>query len=125
MNKPCLLVYVEDQSLQSQIEEIAGAQNLYIQFATQGDQLAQLAKTFAPFMMILDLSGLNSEWLFRHIGAIRVAQPDFPIVGLIALGQDEVGDRAEKYGCNRILTKSEFAKALPKAIEHFLLRNSH
>ena len=121
MDKPCLLVYAEDQSLKSQIEEIAGAQNLYIQFATQGDQLSQLAKTFAPFMMVLDLSGLNSEWLFRHIGSIRHAQPDFPMVGLIASGQDEVRDRAEKYGCNRVLTKSELTKALPKVIEHFLL----
>ena len=124
MDKPCLLIYVEDQSLKSQIEEIAGAHNVYIQFATQGDQLTQLAKTFAPFMMILDLSGLSSEWLFRHISSIRNAQPDFPIVGLIALGQDEIGDRAEKYGCRRILMKPELTKKLPKIIEHFLL-SSH
>jgi DNA-binding response OmpR family regulator len=119
MNKPCLLIYVEDISLRPLIEEMADAQNLYVQFATQGDQLAQLAKTFAPFMMILDLSGLNSEWLFRHIGSIRHAQPNFPIVGLIASGQDEVGDRAEKYGCNQILTKSEFAKKAPGIIKRF------
>ena len=124
MDKPCFLVYIDDQSLQFKIEEIASSQNLYIHFVTQGEQLSQLAKTFAPFMMILDLSGLNSGWLFRHIGAIRINQPTFPIVGLINPDQDDVRDRAEKYGCNYVFTKSECAKTLPKVIVHFLL-NSH
>lgn len=120
MNKPCLLTYLDELSLQSEVEEIAMLQNIYIQYVTQGDQLAQLVKTFAPFMMILDLSGLNSEWLFRHIGSIRHAQPAFPMMALILCGQDDVRDRAEKYGCNYILTKSEFKEKAPEIIKRCL-----
>ena len=55
MDKPCLLIYLDDPLLQNEVEEIARLQNLYVQFATQGEQLSQLVKAFAPFMMILDL----------------------------------------------------------------------
>ncbi len=121
MQKPSLLVYMNDLYFQSVIEEAASAQNLDVYFAKQGEQLSQLAKTFAPFMMIIDLSGIDSEWLFSHIGSIRAMKPEFPMVAFVSEAQDEVGDRAEKYGVNRVLTKAEFVKKLPGVIEHFLL----
>jgi hypothetical protein len=121
MEKPCLLIYLDDPSLQSRVEEVAGLQSLYVQKATQGDQLSQLVKTFAPFMIILDLTGLNSEWLFRHMGSIRNEFPLFPMVGLVPSNQDDVRDRAEKYGCSQVLTKAEFSKTLPKILNRFLI----
>jgi len=121
MQKPCLLVYINDLYFQSVIEEIVLAQNMDVYFAAQGEQLSQLAKTLAPFMMIVDLSGIDSEWLFGHIGSIRPMRPEFPMVALVSQEQDEVRDRAEKYGVNRVLTKAEFVKKLPDVIEHFLL----
>ena len=121
MQKPSLLVYINDLYFQSVIEEVAHTQNLDVYFATQGEQLSQLAKTFAPFMMLVDLSGTDSEWLFRHIGSIRVVRPEFPIVAFISQDQEEIRDRAEKYGANRVLTKAEFVKKLPDVIERYLL----
>lgn len=121
MQKPSLLVYINDLYFQSVIEEVAHTQNLDVYFATQGEQLSQLAKTFAPFMMLVDLSGMDSEWLFRHIGSIRTARPEFPMVAFVSQDQEEIRDRAEKYGVNRVLTKAEFVKKLPDVIGHFLL----
>ena len=89
-------------------------------FATQGEQLSQLAKTLAPSMIIIDLSGLDSEWLFKHISEIRNTRPHLPIIAFIAHVQEAVRERAEKYGCNYIFTKSELLKKLPDRIEKIL-----
>src|SRR3989338_5285032 len=83
MNKPCLLAYAKTTTLYSQIEAIAEAQKLDSYFATQGEQLSQLVKTMAPFMMLLDLSGQDSGWMFRHIITVKSMKSEFPIVGLV------------------------------------------
>jgi DNA-binding response OmpR family regulator len=123
MQRPCLLVYVNDTASQSQIENIAQAQNIDVHFAAYGDQLTQLAKTIAPFTIILDLTALDSEWLFRHISSIRGMKPDLPVVALIPELQEETRDRAEKYGCNRLLLKTEIERILPKLVGQFVLRS--
>ena len=120
MKKPCLLAFVEDLYFQSQLEGIARSKNVELYFASQGEQLSQLVKTYAPFMMVIDLSGLNSDWIFRHIGNIMEDNPRFPIVAFISHIQEAVRQRAEKYGCRFILTKSQLAKKLPETVEQIL-----
>ncbi|OGQ47003.1 MAG: hypothetical protein A3H42_01180 [Deltaproteobacteria bacterium RIFCSPLOWO2_02_FULL_46_8] len=120
MNKPCLLAFVDDLFFQSRIQGIAGGKRMDFYFATQGEQLSQLAKTLAPSMIIIDLSGLDSEWLFKHISEIRNTRPHLPIIAFIAHVQEAVRERAEKYGCNYIFTKSELLKKLPDRIEKIL-----
>lgn len=120
MNKPLLLAIVDDLYFQSQIEGIAKSKQIDFYFATQGDQLTQLAKTLAPSIMVADLSGVESEWIFRHIGNISNMRPDLPIVGLVSHVQQTVRERAERYGCKFIFTKSELAKKLPETIEKVL-----
>ena len=120
MNKPCLLVFVRDLYFKSRIEGIAEAKKIDYYFATQGEQLSQLAKNLAPFMILLDLSGLDSQWLFRHISQIRNSRTDLPIAVLISHVQEAVRQRAESYGCNFVFTKSELLKKLPETIEKAL-----
>jgi len=120
MKKPCIVVFVESIYFSSQLEGIAKAKDVELYFASQGEQLSQLVKTFAPLMMIVDLSGLNSDWIFRHISSIVENNPRFPIVAFISHVQEDVRQRAEKYGCRFILTKSQLVKKLPETIEQIL-----
>jgi len=120
MKKPCVLAVIESLYFRSQLEGIARSKDVELYFASQGEQLSQLVKTFAPLMMIVDLSGLNSDWIFRHISNIIENNPRFPIVALISHVREDVRQRAEKYGCRFILTKSQLAKKLPETIEQIL-----
>ncbi len=120
MKKPCVLAVIESLYFRSQLEGIARSKDVELYFASQGEQLSQLVKTFAPLMMIVDLSGLNSDWIFRHISNIIENNPRFPIVAFISHVREDVRQRAEKYGCRFILTKSQLAKKLPETIEQIL-----
>lgn len=120
MNKPLLLAVVSDLYFQSQIEGIAQSKKIDFYFARQGEQLSQLAKTLSPSIVVADLSGVEAEWIFRHIGNINNMRPDLPIVGLVSHVQQAVRERAEKYGCKFVFTKSELAKKLPETIERIL-----
>ena len=120
MKKPCVLAVIESLYFRSQLEGIARSKDVELYFASQGEQLSQLVKTFAPLMMIVDLSGLNSDWIFRHISNIIENNPRFPIVALISHVREDVRQRAEKYGCRFILTKSQLVKKLPETIEQIL-----
>ncbi|OGX06346.1 MAG: hypothetical protein A3G87_01720 [Omnitrophica bacterium RIFCSPLOWO2_12_FULL_50_11] len=120
MNRPWLLVFVEDPDLRTLIEEIAQEKQLDFHFAAQGEQLLQSVKTLRPMMMIADLSGLNTEWLFKHIAEIANLQPDFPIVAFLASREEGARYRLEHAGCKMVLHKSEVEKKLPEAIENVL-----
>ena len=120
MKKPCVLAVVDNLYFRSQLEGIARSKDVELYFASQGEQLTQLVKTFAPLMMVADLSGLNSDWIFRHISNIVENNPRFPIVGFVSHVQEDVRQRAEKYGCRFILTKSQLTKKLPETIEQIL-----
>ena len=123
MEKPCLLVFVDNLFFQTQIEGIARGKGIDVYFATRGEQLSQLAKTIAPLMMIVDLSGLDSEWIFRHISEVGFANPGLPIIAFISHVQEDVRARAERYGCRTIFTKSELKKKLPETIEKVLRKS--
>ncbi|MBI3999007.1 MAG: hypothetical protein HY351_00180 [Candidatus Omnitrophica bacterium] len=120
MNKPLLLAVINSLYFQSQIEGIAQAKNIDFYFATQGEQLSQLAKTLSPSIMVVDLSGLDAEWIFKHISDINHMRPDLPIVGFVSHVQQTVRERAEKHGCKFVFTKSELVKQLPETIEKVL-----
>ena len=118
-----MLVFVRDSYLRIRIEAIAQLKKVDPYFATQGAQLAQLVKTMNPFMLLVDLSGLDSGWIFRHISTVRMQKVDFPIVAIVPSMQEALKERAERYGCNLVLTKSQVLKKLPKTIDAAFGRN--
>lgn len=120
MFRPFLLVYLDGPQFKTQIEAIAEEKKVDYYFATRGDQLSQFVKTYVPFLMLVDLSGLDSGWLFRHISVIKYIKPTFPICAIIEDDQEDARMRAEKYGCNKILPKSELIQRLPDIIENAL-----
>ena len=115
--RPCLLAFVDDLYYQSQIEDIAQTKEIETYFVTHGEQLSQLVKTLVPFMLLIDLAGLDSEWIFRHISQVKMDRPHLPVVAFVAPLREDVRDRAEKYGCQRIMVKTELLKQLPQLIE--------
>ena len=120
MNKPCLVAYVDDLYFQSQIEGVAKAKKLDFYFAMQGESLSQLVKNFSAFILIVDLTGSNSDWIFRHISEIIGRDSTFPIIGFISHVQEDVRARAEKYGCFKVFAKSELVKRLPDTMDQVL-----
>ncbi|GEM_PF-4845114 len=123
MFKPCLLVYVEESSLEVEIQNVLADKKIEIYFATRGDQLSQLVKTYIPFLMVADLSGREPGWIFKHISIIKHAKYDFPICVIINNDEESIRSRAEKYGCDKIILKSEFIKKLPNVVERVLRKS--
>ncbi len=120
MFKPCLLVYLEGPHFRTEIEKIAEQKKIDFYLAAKGDQLLQLVKTYVPFLMLVDLSGLDSSWLFRHISIIKHTRPDFPICAIVDDEQENMRSRAEKYGCDKIIAKSELIQNLHHIVESAL-----
>ena len=124
MFKPRLIAYLEESKFKTKIQEIAELKKIDICFATQGDQLSQLAKTYVPFLMLIDLSGLDAGWLFRHISILKNMRPNFPICVVVPEEQESIKARAEKYGCDKIITQSELIKEFPNIIENAFRKTS-
>lgn len=122
MFKPCLIVYLEDLAFHDQIKKIAKDQKVDLYFAGQGDQLSQLIKTYASFLMLVDLSGLDASWIFRHISIIKNINSNFPVCAIVDEDHENIRSRAEKFGCNQIITKSELIPLLPDMIKQFYRR---
>ncbi len=120
MFKPCCIIYLETDQHVEKIRKIAEEKKIVFYWAAQGDQLSQIAKTYAPFLMIVDLSGLDSGWLFRHISILSHTKQPFPLCAIVDDEQENVRMRAEKYGCDKIVTKSEFIRKLPDIVESAL-----
>ena len=118
MLRPCLLAFVEDTSFQSQVETVMRAKGGEVYFATEGEQLSQLAKTLSPFMVLLDLTRLDAEWIYRHIVTIVNDNPKLPVLGMIESNIPmAVRDRATRYGCRLLILKSELLDQLPELVE--------
>lgn len=113
MNKPVCLVYVEDKEICGNLKQLADQNGFECFFAVQGEQLAQLVKTWAPFMLMVDLCGIQNEWIYRHLTVIDFLYPEFPMVAIISGDEEHVRHRAESYGCRFALTKKECAEKLP------------
>ncbi len=120
MIRPCLLAYVEDWDVRTKLEETARLKNIECYLAGRGEQLSQLAKTFNPFLVIIDLCAPDSEWLFRHIAFVKFTRPHLRIIAMIYPGQLDVKNRAESYGCDMVILKSELIKKAADLIEQAL-----
>ena len=115
-----ILAAVSDLFFQSQIELAAKAEGAAVQFVSRGEHLAEMVRNFKPFLLVLDLSGSDSEWIYKHIGDIKERQPDFPIVAFIPHILEAEKMRAESAGCDAVFAKSIFSKKLPQIIKKYL-----
>ena len=120
MSKPICFIYVEDLDFREKLREVVLTLDINEYFLTRGDQIYQLVKNWVPFMLVVDLTGPESEWIFKHIAMIESSVPDFPILAIVPDNQEHARQRAESYGCGIILTKKEFAKKIHAQIERVL-----
>ena len=121
MLKPCLLAFVEDLSFQPQIKTIVEAKRGEVYFASEGEQLSQLAKTLLPFMVLVDFTKLDAEWLFKHISDIVSTNPKLPVLVFVETTTPKaVRDRIERYGSRLIILKSELLEQFPDLVEKAL-----
>ena len=118
--RPCLLAFVDDPGIQTRIESVAEEKQVECYLAKWGEQLSQLAKTLNPFLVVADLSGQESEWLFKHLNIIKYERPRLRIVAMINAAQTDIEDRAASYGCDLVLPKPEFFRRFPGIVEAVL-----
>lgn len=116
MDKPVCLAYIEDETIHAELENLARESGFECFFAVHGEQLAQLIKSWAPFMLIVDLCGIQNEWIYRHLTVIDFLYPEFPMVAVIPEDEEHVRHRVESYGCRFALTKSECTEKLPELL---------
>lgn len=120
MLKPCVVAFVEDLRFRSILEEATQRKSVECYFAGRGEQLSQLAKSLNPFLFIVDLSSVESEWLFKHIALIKFARSSLTVVAIVNSDDEQIRNRAESYGCDLTVSKEDFAKATPDTIERAL-----
>lgn len=118
--RQCLLAFIDDQGIQARISGVAEEKQVECYLARWGEQLSQLAKTLNPFLVVIDLSGRDSEWLFKHINIIKYNNPRLRIVGMTEQGQTDIEDRAASAGCDMVLSKPEFFRRFPGIVEAVL-----
>ncbi len=114
------MIFTEDASSQSVIEQIAAEMDFEIYPVGQGAPLAQYVKTLLPIMLIVDLTGSVTDWLFRHISEIKNSNLTFPIVAIVKLQEESMRSRLQSAGVKSVLTKPELERLLPKIIENVL-----
>jgi CheY-like chemotaxis protein len=124
MNQPCLLAYLEDPPLEEFIQKLSEDKGMDFYFATFGEQLTQYVNSFVPFMMLVDMTGLETSWLFRHVAEVKNAKPRFPIVALTGKDEESMKNRLESAGCNAVLNKKEFTEKFPELVESYLSMGS-
>ena len=123
MLKPCFLAFVDDPSFRSQVETIVHAKGGEVYFATEGEQLSQLAKTLRPFMVMVDLTELDAEWIFRHISTIVNNSPHLPVLAFVDSDIPKAARvRAERYGCRQVILKNDLIAQLPNIVEKALAK---
>ena len=118
--RSCLLAFVDDPGIQTRLESVAEEKQVECYLAKWGEQLSQLAKTLNPFLVVVDLSGQESEWLFKHINIIKHENPRLRIVAMTNAGQTDVKERADSYGCDLTLSKPDLFRRFPEIIESAL-----
>ena len=122
MDFPRCLVLIYDEALRTKLRTLFQERKIDCYFVQRGDHLTQLVKNWTPFMMLLDLTGPSSEWLFKHISEIQTAHPGFPIVAMISEAEEATHQRLETYGCRFVLAESELLEKLPETVELILSR---
>ena len=118
--KDILLVAAEDPSLKSEIASAAKIEMVKCHFVSRGEHLTQMVKNWDPFLLIVDLSSDDAEWMFRHIGEIKMEKHDFPVIGIVSKTQEAPKMRAQAAGCDLVLPKAVFLDKIPKLLQRFL-----
>jgi hypothetical protein len=117
MNHPRIIVYIENQTFRSPLETSAAKQSVDPYFATQGEHLTQLITSFVPIMMVVDMTGRETSWLYRYVSEITYDNPKFPIVAIAPAGEEAIVRRLESTGCKAILTNRDFEEKIEGIIE--------
>ncbi len=116
---PLILAIVSDPECRLQIESGAGEIGAEIIFVSFGEHLTDLVKRMNPFILIVELTEDNSNWIQKHISEIKGSRFDFPVLGITGNTESEYA-RLERAGCRPIVTREVFVKTAKSLIEtHF------
>ena len=115
-----LLVVTSDAEYQSQFEAIAGEYLIDCHFASFGEHLSDLVKRMNPFLLVVDFSIDNQNWIIKHLSEIKGSRPAFPIIGIISGDSEAEELRMQKIGCDHVFPRERFLKKAGGLIERYL-----
>lgn len=114
-----LLVITADPECRSRIEAVAGEEMIECYFASHGDHLTELVKRLNPFLLIVDFSSEELDWIIKHVSEIKDRHHNFPIIGVISDEGESNETRMQKAGCDHVIRKTRFLKNIKTWIEKY------
>ncbi len=115
-----LLVITSDSECRLQMEAIAAEELIECYFASHGDHLSDLAKRLNPFMLFVDFTSEEPDWILKHLSEIKAKHHNFPIVGMVSGDEEADQVRLQKAGCEQVLTKDVFTSKIRSLILRYL-----
>ena len=119
-----MIAYLEGPEFEALIKTVVEEKGVEYYLVHQGDQLSQLAKTYNPFLMLLDLCSPESGWLFKHITEVKSLKPRLPIVVIYNPMDSAIQMRAQSYGCDFLISRHDFIEQFPLIVESTLKQPS-
>lgn len=119
MNLKPMYALVKDLFFATKIVKTAEAAGFRVRAFDSAERLLQASEEEVPSLLILDCEGLEKE-AFEILRRCRLKEALSKIqrIGYLSHGARELKQEMQSAGCERVYTKSEFAKEL----EQILLR---
>ena len=106
--------------IRKKIEVVASKESIECYFVSYGDHLLELVKKMNPFLLIVDFSSNESDWVMKYISEIKALHRQFPIAAIVS-GESEADElRLQRAGCDRIIATENLADELPSLMSKFL-----
>lgn len=112
-----VLAATEDLLFKSKILETAAALDVDAAFPRSPKKFVDAARGSAPDLLVLDLNSRRFEplVLLRELKSDE-ATKHVPVVGFLSHVQKDLAIASRKSGCDRVMARSTFTKALPKIL---------
>ena len=112
-----VLAAVEDLLFRSKISETASSLGIEAVFPRNPKRLLEAIHESPPDLLILDLNSAR----FEPLALLRITRSDettrdVPTVGFLSHVQKDLAVAAREAGCDRVIARSAFTKALPRIL---------
>lgn len=116
-SKNKIIVVMEDMFFSSKIREAAKPLGSNIEFIKNTDGLIEKLESQKPSLLIFDLNtkACNPTEIIKKLKSSPTLK-DIPVLGYLSHVQTELKEEADKAGCDLVLPRSKFSKALKEIL---------
>lgn len=118
-----LLLVTGDSECRLEVEAAASRDAIDCYQVSFGEHLSELVHRFRPFLLIIDFTARENDWLLKHLSEIKDDYHDFPVIGIITGENDSDSIRLERAGCSKVLTKEQFKEKAKYWIDKYYTKS--